>query len=77
MSDTGESQPEGNAQLPARTETFDFAPAERIGDAADGMAEFNRLLWQFARSLFIFVAMLLAISLLVIAYYAAEFMVGL
>lgn len=48
--------------------------AEAIGQAADAMEEFNRLLWQVARSVFIIVAMLLGISMTVIAYYAAMFL---
>lgn len=49
-------------------------PAEAIGSAADAMEEFNRLLWQIARSVFIIVAMLLGVSFVVLAYYAAEFL---
>lgn len=49
-------------------------PAEAIGRSADAMEEFNRLLWQIARTVFIIVAMLLGISLVVLAYYAAEFL---
>lgn len=53
----------------------------RVGDqlahAADGMEEFNRLLWQVARTIYIIVSILLAISFVVMAYYAAEFLVTL
>jgi len=55
--------------------------ALRVGDqlanAADGMEEFNRLLWQVARTIYIVVSILLAISFVVMAYYAAEFLVTL
>lgn len=50
---------------------------DKIGHAADSMEQFNRILWQIAKSLGIITLMLLMISLLVIAYYAAEFMVTL
>lgn len=50
---------------------------QSIAYAADGMEEFNRLLWQLAKSLWIITSALLAVSLLVIAFYAAEFMVTL
>lgn len=45
-----------------------------VSDAADSMHEFNRLLWEIARSVFIITGMLLGISMLVLAYYAAEFL---
>lgn len=48
--------------------------AESIGGAADVMREFNRLLWEIAKSVFIVVAMLLGVSMVVLAYYAAEFL---
>ncbi|GAB7011730.1 hypothetical protein [Halolamina salina] len=63
--------------LPEPEGGVDLEAGERLGSAADAMEEFNRLLWQFARSLIIVVAMLLSISMLVIAYYGAEFIVGL
>lgn len=47
---------------------------ESIEAAADSMAEFNRLLWEVAKTVFIVVAMLLGFSMLVMAYYAAQFL---
>lgn len=61
--------------LPKRYDPRGAIPtAEAIGATADAMEEFNRLLWQIAKTVFIFVAMLLGVSLVVIAYYAAEFL---
>lgn len=51
------------------------APAtEAISKAADSMHEFNRLLWEIAKSVGIIAAILLLISLVVLAYYAAAFL---
>ena len=47
---------------------------QAVSDAADSMHEFNRLLTEVAKSVFIITGMLLGISLLVLAYYAAEFL---
>lgn len=52
-------------------------PTERITDAADSMEEFNRLLWQLAKSFWIITVMLFGMFLLVIAYYIVEFVVAL
>lgn len=51
-----------------------FPTAEAIGATADAMEEFNRLLWQIAKSVFIIAAMLLAVSAVVVLYFLAEFL---
>jgi len=77
MSDVELPATQSEQDLPEPEGGLDLRTGEHLGSAADAMEQFNRLLWQFARSLFIVVAMLLSISMLVIAYYGAEFLVGL
>lgn len=69
------SEEPGEHDLPARPEDYDGIPVGvRLAATADAMEEFNRVLWNIAKSVFIIVAMLLGISMVVIAYYAAEFL---
>lgn len=69
----GEKQ--ANPELPANTEDFGNVPVGvRLAATADAMEEFNRMLWNVAKSVFIIVAMLLGVSMVVLAYYAAHFL---
>lgn len=77
MSEADLPAAQSEQDLPEPEGRFGPKTGERIGTAADAMEEFNRLLWQVARSLFIVVAMLLSVSMLGIAYFAADLMVGL
>lgn len=64
-----------DADLPANTDDFDGAPISvKLATTADALEEFNRVLWNVAKSVFIIVAMLLGISMVALAYYAAEFL---
>lgn len=45
---------------------------DRVSGAADTMEEFNRFLWQLAKSFWIITAMLLGIFLVFAAYYVVK-----
>lgn len=47
-------------------------PAQRLGAAADAMGEFNRILWQVAKGVWIIVLMLLGVFGVAIAFLIAK-----
>lgn len=60
-----------DSNLPADTETW--GPQQQLASTADSMVEFNRMLWEIAKSVFITASILLAVFLVIAAGLLVKF----
>lgn len=74
MNDDAEPERTNGGDLQVYKPEWDVNLTETFSQSADTMEEFNRFLWQFARTVFIIAAMLLAVSSVVVLYFLAEFL---